>query len=151
MCDYFTKWPEARAIPQKTAKCVADFVHWTITRNGCPEIHHTGQCHLVTSTSIGGSLSVYDSLYSSLTKSIEVQLAQCYSGLINEKKILNVDVPSAQVQTGTVDCGLFAICTFACILFEFYFVSPNRIYRYFFFVCMLYLVICRIIKGGRNP
>ena len=101
MCDYFTKWPEARAIPQKTAKCVADFVHWTITRNGCPEIHHTGQCHLVTSTSIGGSLSVYDSLYSSLT--------------INDKKILNVDVPSAQAQMETVDCGLFAIA-FACYL-----------------------------------
>ena len=64
---------------------------------------------------MGGSLSVYNSLYSSLTKSIEVQLAQCYSGLINEKKILNVDVPSAQAQMETVDCGLFAIA-FACYL-----------------------------------
>ena len=73
------------------------------------QIHHIGQYHWVTSTSMGGSLSVYNSLYSSLTKSIEVQLAQCYSGLINEKKILNVDVPSAQVQTGTVDCGIIAI------------------------------------------
>lgn len=43
MCDYFTKWPEARAIPQKTAKCVADFVYWTITRNGCPQIQISDQ------------------------------------------------------------------------------------------------------------
>ena len=63
------------------------------------QIHHTEQCHWV--TSIGGSLSVYDSLYSSLT--------------INDKKILNVDVPSAQAQMETVDCGLFAIA-FACYL-----------------------------------
>ena len=72
------------------------------------QIHPTEQCHWVTSTSIGDSLSVYDSLYNSLTKSIEVRWRSAIL-LINEKKILNVDVPSAQVQTGTVDCGVFSI------------------------------------------
>lgn len=43
MCDYFTKWPEARAVPDKTARTVADFLYWTMTRNGCAEIQISDQ------------------------------------------------------------------------------------------------------------
>ena len=36
--DYLTKWPEARAIPDATAKSVADFLYEDIIcRHGCPQ------------------------------------------------------------------------------------------------------------------
>lgn len=33
--DYFSKWSEATAIPDKTSKSVADFLHIVIRRLGC--------------------------------------------------------------------------------------------------------------------
>ena len=37
-CDYFTKWPEAMALPDKSAAGVAKFLYVLITRQGCPSI-----------------------------------------------------------------------------------------------------------------
>ena len=37
------KWPKAVAVLIKTARCVADFIYWTITRNGCAEIQISDQ------------------------------------------------------------------------------------------------------------
>jgi hypothetical protein len=73
------------------------------------QIHFTGQNHWVCSTSIGGYIRVYDSAGSTqLTSSMEVQLTDCYKSLISANK-LEVELPPVQVQSGAVDCGLFAI------------------------------------------
>ena len=72
------------------------------------QIHHTGECHWVTSSSIGGHVSLYDSLHHGMTDSTQVQLAQCYNGLVDAMDELTVDIPSVQQQSGSVDCGLFA-------------------------------------------
>ena len=57
----------------------------------------------------GGYVKVCDSLYDDLAGSTKVQLAQCYQTLIDEFGRLEVDIPPVQTQTGSVDCGLFAI------------------------------------------
>ena len=41
--DYFTKWPEASAIPDKTASTVASFLFKLITRHGSPVIIQSDQ------------------------------------------------------------------------------------------------------------
>ncbi len=41
-CDYFTKWPEAAAIPDKSS-CVAQFLYTLITRHGSPVIVQSDQ------------------------------------------------------------------------------------------------------------
>ena len=41
--DYFTKWPEAAAIPDKLAATVAKFLYQLITRHGSPTI--TNEIH----------------------------------------------------------------------------------------------------------
>ncbi|CAB3979307.1 retrotransposable element [Paramuricea clavata] len=38
MTDYFSKWPEAQAIPNKSAKCVSDFLFKMILRYRCMDI-----------------------------------------------------------------------------------------------------------------
>ncbi|CAB4040892.1 retrotransposable element, partial [Paramuricea clavata] len=38
MTDYFSKWPEAQAIPNKSTKCVSDFLFKMILRYGCMDI-----------------------------------------------------------------------------------------------------------------
>ena len=41
--DYFTKWPEAAAIPDKSAANVASFLYQLITRHGSPAIIQSDQ------------------------------------------------------------------------------------------------------------
>jgi len=41
--DYFTKWPEAKAIPDKKAETVAQFLYELICRYGVADIHITDQ------------------------------------------------------------------------------------------------------------
>lgn len=41
--DYFTKWPEAAAIPNKSANTVAKFLYQLITRHGSPVIIQSDQ------------------------------------------------------------------------------------------------------------
>ncbi len=45
-CDYFTKWPEAAAIPDKSASCVAQFLYTLITRHAMSDqIEQLLGCH----------------------------------------------------------------------------------------------------------
>ncbi|CAB4013633.1 Hypothetical predicted protein [Paramuricea clavata] len=73
------------------------------------QIHNTEKYHWITSASIGGHVRVCDSRYDYLAGSTKVQLAQCYQNLIDESGRLEVDIRPVQTQTGSVDCGLFAI------------------------------------------
>ena len=81
------------------------------------QIHHIGN-HWVTSTSIGGKITVYDSYYSyKLSTSLCHQLALLYKLLVITEEDgervdphLVVDVPNIKQQDGTKDCsGVFAI------------------------------------------
>ena len=65
------------------------------------QIHHTGNIHWITSSSIGGQqVNVYDSLYANLTDSTEKQLAQCYQNYIDHAGQLQVKMPVTQQQKG---------------------------------------------------
>lgn len=57
----------------------------------------------------GGYVQVADSLFHGITGSTKVQLAQCYRTLMDDFGNLEVEIPPVQIQTGSVDCGLFAI------------------------------------------
>ena len=79
------------------------------------QIHHIGN-HRVTSSSIGGKITVYDSYYSyKLSTSLCHQLALLYKLLViteDGERVnphLVVDVPNIKQQHGTKDCGVFAI------------------------------------------
>ena len=41
--DYYTKWPEAAPLKDKTAVSVAKFIYSVICRHGCPEIEISDQ------------------------------------------------------------------------------------------------------------
>ena len=41
--DYYTKWPEAAPLKNKTATDVAEFLYRLICRHGCPEIEISDQ------------------------------------------------------------------------------------------------------------
>jgi len=74
------------------------------------QIHHTGNCHWVTSAAVGTRyVTLYDSRYRKVTESIKVQLAQCYQELVDGMGNLNVDIPPVQQQKSGKDCGLFAV------------------------------------------
>lgn len=73
------------------------------------QIHHTGKCHWVTSSSLNDHVAVYDSLHSGLSEGTTVQLAQAYKDHIDALGNLQVDIPPVQQQSGCSDCGLFAI------------------------------------------
>ena len=70
------------------------------------QIHHTGNSHWVTSIQTSSGVFVLDSLYDTLTSSMEVQLSQIYG--TNKKRLL-VKLPEVQKQSNSVDCGLFAL------------------------------------------
>ncbi|XP_066265238.1 polycystin-1-like protein 2 [Branchiostoma lanceolatum] len=74
------------------------------------QIHHAGILHWVVSSSIGGHVSVYNSLPSKINASLEHQLCQCYAPLSEiVTDVLTVKVPRVQVQRSRFTCGLFAI------------------------------------------
>jgi len=51
------------------------------------QIHHTGMFHWVTSSSIGGNVQLFDSMFKGggLSSSLQIQLAQIYKALIKEE------------------------------------------------------------------
>ena len=75
------------------------------------QILYTDKCHWVTSTSLGGIVTVYDSLFTNLSQSTVEQLHMCYNITTPGKKTMNIEVPRVQKQHGTKDCGLFAIAS----------------------------------------
>ena len=73
------------------------------------QIHHEPRrCHWVCSSSMNESVQVFDSMFDTLSSSMQVQQSQCYRFTINVD-VIDVQLPSVQRQTGGVDCGLFAI------------------------------------------
>ncbi|XP_078663957.1 polycystin-1-like protein 2 [Branchiostoma floridae x Branchiostoma belcheri] len=74
------------------------------------QIHHTGQFHWVLSSSIGGHVSVYNSIPGRINALLESQLRQCYAPVSNmATDVLTVKVPCVQLQESGSTCGLFAI------------------------------------------
>ena len=72
------------------------------------QIHHVRNNHWITSSSTAGCVEVFDSVYNNLSTDTEVQLATIYQNLA-EKNVLQVKIVPCQRQTGSTDCGLFAI------------------------------------------
>jgi hypothetical protein len=73
------------------------------------QIHHNPKRdHWVCSSSVHGNIQVFDSLFETLSASMQIQLAECYRSAINFD-VLEIEVPSVQRQSGGIDCGLFAI------------------------------------------
>ena len=73
------------------------------------QAHHLGN-HWVMSTSMGGTIKIYDSLGTNLSTPLRHQLVDIYKqysvGLLGE---ISVNVLCAQKQFGSDDCGLFSI------------------------------------------
>ncbi|KAI8501875.1 hypothetical protein Bbelb_202870 [Branchiostoma belcheri] len=75
----------------------------------CIQAHHV-EGHWVLSTSVGGNITVYDSLRPSMKHSLRQQLVGLYRRYANgENCVIPVTVICAQTQRGGNDCGLFAV------------------------------------------
>lgn len=72
------------------------------------QIHHVRNNHWITSCSTNGCVQVCDSIYNSLSEDTAVQLSDIYHSLEKTNK-LEVNMLQCQHQTGSTDCGLFAI------------------------------------------
>ena len=81
------------------------------------QILHNSHGHWLTVTNIGAQGSaevlVYDSLYASISTSVQKQIAAL---LHTSNKEITVNIMEIQMQAGTCDCGLFAIATAMCLL-----------------------------------
>ena len=76
------------------------------------QVVHNGFGHWLTVTNIGAEsaaeVMVYDSLYPSIGTFVQMQIATL---LHTSQKEIKVNIMNMQVQSGTCDCGLFAIAT----------------------------------------
>ena len=73
------------------------------------QIIHLGN-HWVTSTSIGGNITVYDSMVSQMSLNLKRQIVSMYRPYaVGSDGIINVTIKCVQKQRGGSDCGLFAI------------------------------------------
>jgi len=80
------------------------------------QIHHTGRSHWVTSTMLNDKITLYDSSFDEtdpLSSCLQLQLALIYKSRVEEddngEKTLVIEIPAVQQQSGTSDCGVFAI------------------------------------------
>ena len=80
------------------------------------QIHLVSDSHWVTSSSLGGKVTVYDcrKYNGHLSSTITHQLCQVYRTMIeesddNQNAYLAVHIPQVQRQCGSNDCGVFAI------------------------------------------
>ena len=73
--DYFTKWPEAATIPDKSAATVAKFLYQLITRHGSPTIIQSDPPTQVTSKNVLGIeyILLQQNFYLLCKKSVQVQ------------------------------------------------------------------------------
>ena len=78
---------------------------------------HNGFGHWLTLTNIGADgdaeVMVYDSLYPSIGTFLQKQIATL---LRTREKEIKVNIMNMQVQSGTCDCGLFALATATSLL-----------------------------------
>ena len=96
---------------------LGDGNHYIPNVNEGMQIHHINGNHWVTSSSVGGSLTVYDSKISGdLSSSLQCQLATIYKLLISREEDgevvdphITVHVPNIPQQEGIADCGVYAI------------------------------------------
>ena len=74
-------------------------------------VHHNGQGHFVTSSSIGGQVKVYDSLNTLPSADLMKQLTALYSPPDAGPNVVPsvFCVPMQSTQQGAVDCGIFAL------------------------------------------
>jgi hypothetical protein len=72
------------------------------------QFHNNAQLHWLLSTSIGGTVKVFDSIYRVPNNSMRQQLRDVYRTKAFDGAI-QVQFPACQKQNGGVDCGLFAI------------------------------------------
>ncbi|XP_066278835.1 polycystin-2-like [Branchiostoma lanceolatum] len=94
---------------QDTAVGASPYGYTRVSGEGL-QIHHAGILHWVVSSSIGGHVSVFNSMPSKINASLEHQLCQCYAPPANmDTDVLTVKVPCVQVQGSRFTCGLFAI------------------------------------------
>ncbi|XP_078582498.1 polycystin-1-like protein 2 [Branchiostoma floridae x Branchiostoma japonicum] len=94
---------------QDTAVGASVYGYTRVSGDGL-QIHHTGSLHWVVSSSIGGHVSLYNSMPGKLNASLEYQLCQCYAPPPNMGTgVLTVKVPCVQQQDSRYSCGLFAI------------------------------------------
>eukprot|EP00058_Branchiostoma_floridae_P016954 XP_002602442.1 hypothetical protein BRAFLDRAFT_117021 [Branchiostoma floridae] len=90
----------------------------------CVQIHNIND-HWVVSTSIGGNITVYDSLQPSMKPELRSQLADLYRQFaIGEDSIIPVNVICAQRQQGGNDCGLYAVANAVALVEE---IPPTQI------------------------
>ena len=95
---------------------LGDGNHYIPNVNEGIQIHHVGN-HWVTSSSIGGIVSVYDSkFYRNLSNSLQCQLATIYKLMITREEDgevvdphIAVCIPNIPQQQGVADCGVYAI------------------------------------------
>ena len=71
------------------------------------QCHNIGG-HWVASTSVNGRVTVYESLYTGLNKTLLQQLAYMYQNVCVEGQ-LTMTVVLQQLQKGLCDCGLFCL------------------------------------------
>ena len=79
---------------------------------GSIQIHYNGKFHWFTSTCVDISINLYESVYSGISASLQVQLAQVYNTKIKDDqsdKLLFLEVPAVQQQNGGSNSRLFAI------------------------------------------
>ena len=77
--------------------------------NGAIQIHHNGINHWLTSTCARGVVKVYDSLWKTdISPSVHLQLGAIYREKAKHGS-LNVDICHVEHQTGSSDCGLYAV------------------------------------------
>ncbi|XP_066278837.1 polycystin-2-like [Branchiostoma lanceolatum] len=102
------QYPELGGL-QDTAVGASAYGYTRVSGEGL-QIHHAGILHWVVSSTIGGHVSVFNSMPSKINVSLERQLCQCYAPLNNmDTDVLTVKVPCVQLQSSRFTCGLFAI------------------------------------------
>ena len=81
------------------------------------QILHNGQGHWLTVSSVGrshGQIEVYDSAYSSCSSSSKAQIAALLATQLPSIELKYMDT---QMQSGSSDCGLFAVAFATAIVF----------------------------------
>ena len=72
------------------------------------QIHHDPKRDHCVCSSSDGNIHVFDSLFKTLSGSMQIQLAECYRFTI-KFDTLEIEVPRIQWESGGIDCGLFAV------------------------------------------
>ena len=90
--------------------CLSQVGFNPVSEKASMQMHHIGGNHWVLSSSIGGSLVVYDSLYSSIPSDLKEQLSDIYLNFVKPYSgVVDARIAETQKQSGSSDCALFVI------------------------------------------